>query len=192
MLNWGMHEVTRILNAIEAGEPRAAEQLLPLVYDELRHLAASRLAREMPGQTLQPTALVHEAWLRLGGAGGPHWTSRNHFFKAAAEAMRRILVERARRKGAIKRGGDQEHVRLQDLDVATRADSETLLLIEEALERLALVDPVKTELVKLRFFVGLENREAAAVLGLSEQTVKRYWVYARAWLYQEIERLRSE
>lgn len=187
-----MHEVTRILNAIESGEPRAAEQLLPLVYDELRHLAASKLAQEIPGQTLQPTALVHEAWLRLGGAQGLRWNSRNHFFKAAAEAMRRILIERARRKSALKRGGAQERIPLENLDMATRADSETLLLVEEALERLTRNDPVKAELVKLRFFIGLDNKEAAAVLDLSEPTVKRYWVYARAWLYQEIERMRSE
>ena len=186
-----MHEVTRILNAIEEGKPRAAEHLLPLVYDELRQLAAIKLAQEAPGHTLQATALVHEAWLRLRGPEGQRWNSRNHFFKAAAEAMRRILVERARRKGALKRGGNHERVPLEELDVATRADSETLLLVEEALERLALADPVKAELVKLRFFIGFENKEAAEVLGLSEPTVKRYWGYARAWLYQEIERLRS-
>jgi RNA polymerase sigma factor (TIGR02999 family) len=161
----GMHDVTRILNAIERGEPRAAEQLLPLVYDELRHLAANKLAHEIPGHTLQATALVHEAWLRLGGAEGQSWNSRNHFFKAAAEVMHRILVERARRKSALKRGGGQARIPLEDLDVATRADSETLLLVEEALERLARQDPVKAELVKLRFFIGLENKEAAEVLG---------------------------
>jgi RNA polymerase sigma factor (TIGR02999 family) len=164
--------------------------LLPLVYDELRKLAAARMAHEAAGQTLQATALVHEAWLRLVGAPEQNWNSRNHFFMAAAQAMRRILIERARQKSRLKRGGDQQRVPLEELDLATNADSETLLLVEEAMERLADADPVKAKLVELRFFTGLSLAEAAPVLGISEPTAKRYWAYARAWLFQEIERLR--
>ncbi len=185
-----MSEVTRILDRAEHGDSRAADELLPLVYDELRRLAAHKLASEAAGHTLQPTALVHEAWLRLAGTPEQHWNGRNHFFMAAAEAMRRILIERARQKGRLKRGGDQHRVPLDDLDLAIRADSETLLLVEEALERLAAHDPRKAELVKLHFFVGLSLEEAAPVLGVSEPTAKRDWSYARAWLFQEIERLR--
>lgn len=175
---------------IEQGDGDAADELLPLVYEELRKMAAARMAHEPPGQTLQPTALVHEAWLRLADGQPQHWNSRNHFFMAAAEAMRRILVERARRKARLKRGGGQQRVPLEELDLAVNSDSETLLLVEEALERLAAQDPVKAELVSLRFFVGLSLAEAAPVLGVSEPTAKRYWAYARAWLFQEIERLR--
>jgi RNA polymerase sigma factor (TIGR02999 family) len=185
-----MSDVTRILQSIERGNPKAAEELLPLVYEELRKLARHNMAREAAGQTLQPTALVHEAWLRLVGAPDQNWNSRNHFFMAAAQAMRRILIERARQKARLKRGGDQERVPLEALELATNADSETLLLMEEAMERLAKADPVKAKLVELRFFTGLSLEEAAQVLGVSTPTAKRYWAYARAWLFQEIEKLR--
>jgi RNA polymerase sigma factor (TIGR02999 family) len=182
--------VTQILGRIEKGDGAASAELLPLVYEELRKLAACRMAQEAPGNTLQPTALVHEAWLRIAGKQDQHWNSRNHFFMAAAEAMRRILVERARQKSRLKRGGDQQRVPLEELDLAVNADSETLLLVEEALERLNAADPVKARLVELRFFTGLSLEDAAQVLGVSTPTAKRYWAYARAWLFQEIERLR--
>ncbi|MBL9128905.1 MAG: sigma-70 family RNA polymerase sigma factor [Verrucomicrobiales bacterium] len=162
--------------------------LLPLVYQELRHLAARRLAQDAPGATLQPTALVHEAWLRLSESPGKAWNSRNHFFMAAAEAMRRILIERARRRKRLKRGGDRQAVPMEELELAVDADSESLLLVEEAIERLARHDPSKAELIKLRFFVGLNLREAAEVLGVSEPTAKRHWAYARAWLFDSIRR----
>jgi RNA polymerase sigma factor (TIGR02999 family) len=186
-----MSDVTQILDRVEQGDPRASEELLPLVYEELRRLAACRMANEAADHTLQPTALVHEAWLRLVKAPEQHWNSRNHFFMAAAQAMRRILIERARQKSRIKRGGDQERVPLENLELASNADSETLLLIEEALKGLAKVDPVKAQLIELRFFTGLSTEEAGRVLGVSTPTAKRYWAYARAWLFQEIERLRS-
>ena len=182
--------VTQILAAVGAGDKHAAEELLPLVYAELRRLAAARMAHEAPGQTLQPTALVHEAWLRLVGNSQQHWNSRNHFFMAAAEAMRRILIERARRKRRLKRGGGQQPVPLEDLDLAINADSETLLLVDEAMAGLRALDPVKARLVELRFFTGLGLEEAAQVLGISHPTAKRYWSYARAWLFQEIQKLR--
>src|SRR6266568_456193 len=185
-----MSDVTLVLEAVRRGEKQASEELLPMVYEELRKLAAARMAREAAGHTLQPTALVHEAWLRLVGAPEQNWNSRNHFFMAAAQAMRRILIERARQKSRLKRGGDQQRVPLEELDLATNADSETLLLVEEAMERLANADPVKARLVELRFFTGLSLAEAAQVLGVSEPTAKRYWAYARAWLFKEIERLR--
>src|SRR5258708_18724 len=183
-----MSDVTQLLDRIEKGDGTAAEQLLPLVYDQLRHLAASKMAQERPGHTLQPTALVHEAWLRIAVNPDQHWNSRNHFFMAAAEAMRRILVERARQKARLKRGGGQQRVPLEELDLATIADSETLLLVDEALERLKAADPIKARLVELRFFTGLSIEDAAQVLGVSAPTAKRYWAYARAWLFQEIER----
>jgi RNA polymerase sigma factor (TIGR02999 family) len=182
-------QVTQILDAVNAGEAQAAEKLLPLVYNELRRLAAARMAHESPGQTLQATALVHEAWLRLVGNSEQHWNSRNHFFMAAAEAMRRILVERARQKSRLKRGGGQQRVPLEDLDLAINADSETLLLVDEAMALLTAQDPVKARLVELRFFTGLSLQEAAQVLGISYPTAKRYWSYARAWLFQEIQKL---
>ena len=185
-----MNDVTHLLEAVDQGDPNAAEELLPLVYAELRRLATVRMAREAPGQTLQPTALVHEAWLRLVGNPDQHWNSRNHFFIAAAEAMRRLLVERARQKRRLKRGGGQQRVPLEDLDLATHADSETLLLVEEAIARLEAKDPIKARLVELRFFTGLSLEEAAGVLGISHPTAKRYWSYARAWLFQEIQKLR--
>ena len=186
-----MDEVTQVLERVERGDGQAATELLPLVYEQLRALAAAKMVQEPPGQTLQPTALVHEAWLRLAGAPHQHWNGRNHFFMAAAEAMRRILVERARQKARLKRGGRQERVPLDKLDLAVNSDSEALLLVEDALERLAAHDPLKARLVALRFFGGLSLAEAAPVLGVSEPTAKRHWAYARAWLFQEIERLRD-
>lgn len=188
-----MNEVTRILSTLPEGDPRAAAELLPLVYDELRRLAAAQLARERPGQTLQPTALVHEAWLRLVGPydAGPEWNGRAHFFGAAAEAMRRILVENARRKLAQKRGAGAERVPLEDLDLAIHADDESLVLVHEALDRLAAEDAPAAELVKLRFFAGLPQQEAARLLGLPDRSAGRLWAFARAWLYREIERARA-
>ena len=182
-----MSDVTRILSAIEQGDPKAAEQLLPLVYDELRRLAAQRLAQEKPGQTLQPTALVHEAYLRLvDGAQVQGWNGRGHFFAAAAEAMRRILIDSARRKQAQKRGGQAKRVDLDALDLADHPASDKLLAMEDALVRLAAKDRVKAELVKLRYFGGLTTEEAASILGISTATADRYWAYARAWLQTEI------
>ena len=182
-----MSEVTRLLEAVERGDSAAAQDLLPLVYDELRRLAAHKMAHEPPGQTLQPTALVHEAWLRVaGGESGPHWQNRGHFFAAAAEAMRRILIDNARRKHALRHGGGQERVNLETAEIAAPGSDDELLQVHEALERFAQVDPAKAELVKLRYFAGLTVPEAAQVLGISEPTVKRMWAYARAWLYREI------
>jgi RNA polymerase sigma factor (TIGR02999 family) len=182
-------EVTQILQQVEQGDPTAAEKLLPLVYDELRHLAARKIAQERPGQTLQATALVHEAWLRLVGRDEPRaWNNRGHFFGAAAEAMRRILVERARQKARIRHGGGLERADLDHVTLATEDSDATVLAIHEALELLALESPQKAEIVKLRYFVGLEHAEIAAVLGLSEPTVRRHWAYARSWLYAELKR----
>jgi RNA polymerase sigma factor (TIGR02999 family) len=168
--------------------PQSQQEWLPLVYDELRKLAAQKMARESPGQTLQATALVHEAWLRLGGDQQPTWENRAHFFAAAAEAMRRILIDRARRRHAVRHGAEVRRVSLQDLELAAEADDEQLLAVHEALDRLAARDAVKAELVKLRFFAGLTMPQAARVLGFSEATAKRHWAYARAWLYREINR----
>ncbi|HUD46648.1 MAG TPA: sigma-70 family RNA polymerase sigma factor [Candidatus Baltobacteraceae bacterium] len=184
-----MSEITVILNAIEKGDSKAAEELLPLVYEELRKLAASKLASQSPDQTLQPTALVHEAYLRLLGDGSHSWQDRRHFFAAAAEAMRHLLVNRARRKAAVRHGGGWRRVDLDDVVVAAKATEDNILLISEALEKLAAHDPVAAELIKLRFFAGMTFREAAEVLGLSERTAKRYWAYARAWLFQEMQNL---
>jgi RNA polymerase sigma factor (TIGR02999 family) len=182
-----MHEVTRILSAIEQGDPQAAEQLLPLVYEELRKLAAQKMGQEKPGQTLQATALVHEAYIRLVNVEkAQHWDSRGHFFAAAAEAMRRILVENARRRESSKRGGDLRRV---DLDVTIAPQdglSPDLLALDDALSQLEREAPEKAELVKLRFFGGLSIDEASAALGVSSATAKRYWTYARAWLYGRI------
>jgi RNA polymerase sigma factor (TIGR02999 family) len=168
--------------------PQSREELLPLVYTQLRKLAAQKMAREAPGQTLQATALVHEAWLRLGGDRQPAWENRTHFFAAAAEAMRRILIDRARRSKAVRHGAGARRVSLEFLDLAEEADEEQLLAVDEALERLAIHDAPKAELVKLRFFAGLTMEQAAQVLGLSKATAKRHWTYARAWLYREINR----
>ncbi len=179
-----MSEVTRILGAIEQGEPHAAEQLLPLVYDELRRLAAEKLAQERPGQTLQATALVHEAYVRLVDvAQAQHWNSRGHFFAAAAEAMRRILVENARRKHSLKRGGALRRVNLEETAPCSQEPADELLSLNEALEQLAAEDPRKAELVKLRYFAGLSVQEAADVLDVSRATADRHWAYAKAWLY---------
>ncbi len=183
-----MSEVTRLLDATDRGEPHAAEKLLPLVYEELRRLAHQKMAHLPPGQTLQATALVHEAWLRLGGDRNPQfWNSRGHFFSAAAEAMRRILVERARRKAAVRHGGGLRRVDLENVDLAEDTNSELLLLVDEALAKLAEVDRPAAELVKLRFFVGLPNAQAAELLDMPERTAKRNWAYARAWLLRELQ-----
>ena len=165
-----------------------AGEILPLVYDELRKLASRKLAREAAGQTLQATALVHEAWLRLGGNRQPPWQNEAHFFAAAAAAMRRILVDNARRKRTRRHGGDLERVSIEELELAANTSDDQLLAIHEALDRLAAHDPVKAELVKLRYFAGLSLEEAAKVLGFSEPTAKRYWAYARAWLFREIKK----
>jgi RNA polymerase sigma factor (TIGR02999 family) len=184
-----MSEVTQILCAIERGDPRASEQLLPLVYDELRRLAAQRLAREKPGQTLQPTALVHEAYVRLVDADqAQQWNSRGHFFAAAAEAMRRILVERAIHKGRIRHGGGRQRVDLLDVEAAATTDDDQLLLLDGALGRLSLARSQAAEVVKLRFFAGLTLEEIAPLLDLSPRTTRRLWAFARAWLRRDMER----
>jgi RNA polymerase sigma factor (TIGR02999 family) len=182
-----MSEVTRILSALSQGDPHAASQLLPLVYDELRQLAAQKLAQEMPGQTLQPTALVHEAYLRLVGEGeGPHWDGRCHFFAAAAEAMRRILIDEARRRKSAKHGGGWHRVPLDNLDQPGESPDD-LLAIDEALTRFAAEEPAKAELVKLRFFGGLTVPEAASALDISLATAERWWAFARVWLLSELQ-----
>jgi len=183
----GMSDVTRILSQIDAGDPQAAELLLPLVYEELRKLAAVKLAQEKPGQTLQATALVHEVYLRLvGGHGEQAWNSRGHFFGAAAEAMRRILVDNAKRKQARKRGGELERQDLDALELALPEIPEDLVALDEALNKLAETDKRAAELVQLRFFAGLPLPETAQLLGISPRTADRLWAYARAWLHQEI------
>jgi RNA polymerase sigma factor (TIGR02999 family) len=182
-----MADVTQILAAIEQGDPSAAEQLLPLVYDELRHLAAQKLAQEKPGQTLEATALVHEAYLRLVGAGAEaHWDSRRHFFAAAAEAMRRILVESARRKKRVKHGGGRRRVELQEDHLPIESPVDDLLAVDEVLDELAAVERPAAELVKLRYFAGLTTEQAAEILGLSARTAYRTWSFARAWLYRRL------
>lgn len=183
-----MPEVTEILAALESGQKEAAAELLPLVYDELRRLAAWRLANEQPGQTLQATALVHEAYLRLVGKEDPQWNGRRHFFGAAAEAMRRILIQNVRRKKRLKRGGGMERVDLEEVDLPAPLPDEELLALDEALDELAAVDPRAVELVKLCFFVGLSQEQAARELGVSISTVERTWAYARAWLFREMQR----
>ncbi len=182
-----MSDVTRVLSAIERGDPKAAEQLLPLVYDELRRLATAKMAHEKPGQTLPPTALVHEAYLRLVDTEKvQHWNSRGHFFAAAAEAMRRILIERARSKARERRGGGWKLVDFEELDIATSVSPDQLVALDDALARLADLDPIAGELVKLRYFAGLGLDQAAAALGVSTATAYRHWAYARAWLYSEL------
>jgi RNA polymerase sigma factor (TIGR02999 family) len=185
-----MNELTPgLLNAIKQGDPHAAAQLLPLVYDELRHLAAHRLAHEAPGQTLQPTALVHEAYLRLlGGAAEKHWDSRGHFFAAAAEAMRRILVESARRKRRLKRGGGRARLPLEEAELLAPEPSEDVLALDEALTELAATDRAAADLVQLRYFGGLSIPDAAQALGVSPRTAERLWAFARAWLRERVER----
>jgi RNA polymerase sigma factor (TIGR02999 family) len=184
---FSVSEVTRILGSIAQGDPKAAEELLPLVYEELRHLAAAKMAKEAPGQTLQPTALVHEAWLRLAASGQQHWNSPSHFFGAAAEAMRRILIERARKRGRVRHGGGLVRLDGRQLDVAITTDDDLLLRVDEALEKLALEAPDKAQLVKLRFFAGLSIAETAEALGIAPATAKRHWAFARAWLFTELE-----
>ena len=187
-----MSHVTQLLHAIDAGDPKAADQLLPLVYEELRKLAAAKMAQEKSGQTLQATALVHEAWLRLAGAEEQKaWNSRGHFFGAAAEAMRRILVDRARQKARVRHGGQLERVDLEHVTIATGDTDDTVLAIHEALEKLALESPQKAEIVKLRYFTGMEHAEIAQVLGIAEPTVRRHWAYARSWLYAELKGARD-
>ncbi len=179
-----MTDVTRILSAIEQGDPHAADELLPLVYEELRKLAAQRLAQEAPGQTLQATALVHEAYLRLvGPSEEQHWEGRRHFFAAAAEAMRRILINRARDRGRLKRGGGWRRLRLEHIDLSVAEPPDELLVLNDALDKLAQEDPACAELVKLRFFAGLTLDEAAKTLGVVRRTADRYWAFARSWLY---------
>jgi RNA polymerase sigma factor (TIGR02999 family) len=176
-----------MLSAMEAGDAQAAEQLLVLIYDELRRLAASKLAQEAPGQTLQPTALVHEAWLRLTGDRAPAFKDREHFFRTSAEAMRRILIDRARRKHTQRHGGGYHRVDLEGFDLAAPSAEDQLLAVNEAVDKLALTHPVQAELVKLRYFAGLTNEEVSEVLGISLSTVKNYWTFSRAWLLNEIE-----
>jgi RNA polymerase sigma factor (TIGR02999 family) len=181
-----VNDITLILGQIERGETSAGDRLLPLVYEELRRLASAKMARESAVQTLQPTALVHEAWLRLGGEAQPAWKNRAHFFSAAAEAMRRILIDRARKRYAQRHGGGQERFNVEDLELASPGDDNVLLAINEALEKFAVHDAQKAELVKLRYFVGLTIEKAARTLGIAEPTAKRGWAYSRAWLYREL------
>jgi RNA polymerase sigma factor (TIGR02999 family) len=181
-----MSDVTRILQSMESGDAQAAGELLPLVYDELRKLAAAKMANESPNQTLQPTALVHEAWLRLTGNENVKWNGRAHFFGAAAEAMRRILIDNARRKSALRHGGGQQRLDIDDMEIAAPGKEDELLAINDALEEFAKIDKPKAELVKLRYFVGLKVEEAAEILGISVPTAIRWWNYSRAWLYQKI------
>ena len=179
-------DITRLLEAAERGDAQAADELLPLVYEELRKLAAQKLANEPPGQTLQPTALVHEAWLRLTANRNQQWNSQGHFFAAAAEAMRRILVENARRKLRLKHGGQLQRLDLTSLDLASTSDDTQILALNDALERLATRDPTGAKLIKLRFFVGLSQAQASEALGLPERTATRVWAFARAWLHEEL------
>jgi RNA polymerase sigma factor (TIGR02999 family) len=181
-----MNDVTRILNAIQNGDPKADAELLPLVYGELRRLAAYKMAGETPGHTLQPTALVHEAWLRLGAGEQQGWQSRAHFFAAAGEAMRRILVEHARRKLALKRGGGAAHAEFDESALVLTAPPDELLAVHDALDNLARQDATAAELVKLRYFVGMTMEEAATALGLAKRTAENLWTYARVWLHREI------
>jgi RNA polymerase sigma factor (TIGR02999 family) len=181
-----LSDVTQILDAIERGDPKAANLLLPLVYEELRRLAAAKMARESPGHTLQPTALVHEAWLRMIGSGQPSFQNRAHFFAAAAEAMRRTLIDRARRKRALRHGGGQERVAFDEVEIAAPASEDELLAVNEALDKLTVQNKQQAELVKLRYFVGLTLEESAEILGVSARTADNYWAHARAWLFHEI------
>lgn len=181
-----MTDVTQILNAIEGGDARAAGELLPLVYDELRTIAAHKMSQESPGHTLQATALVHEAYIRLVGSDAQNWSGRNHFFAAAAEAMRRILIDRARRKKRMKRGGGLKRTDLNGIDIAIEGLSYDLIALDEALDKLAKLDKVKADLIKLRYFAGLTGKQAANVLGISPSTADEHWAYVRAWLRLEI------
>lgn len=182
-----MIDVTQLLQSIDRGEPRAAEELLPLVYDELRRLARARMAQEKPGQTLQATALVHEAYLRLvRGEPSPGWANRRHFFAAAAEAMRRILIEKARQRDRLRHGGGRERVDFDDIEFPIEESDENLLALDVALRELEQTDPRKAELVKLRYFAGLSEEEAAAALGISRPTASRWWTFAKAWLFDRV------
>jgi len=183
-----MNEVTRIINAIEQGDARAADRLLPLVYDELRRLASQKMSREEPGQRLQATALVHEAYIRLVGEQAQNWESRTHFFAAAAEAMRRILIDNARRRKSLKRGGGRQRLDLDNVAILDDGGSDDILALDEALRKLAENDKVKADLVKLRYFAGLTMGQTAEMLGISRSTAGEYWAYARAWLLLEIEK----
>jgi RNA polymerase sigma factor (TIGR02999 family) len=182
-----MSDVTHILNAMQRGDSKAGIELLPLVYQELRQLAAGKMANELPGQTLQPTALVHDAWLRLVASDQQTWQNRAHFFGAAAEAMRRILIENARRKHALRHGGGQQRLDIQNVEIAAAATDDELLALNDALDKLAAQDKQKAELVKLRYFAGMNFEEAAEILGISVPTANRWWAYARAWLFKEIQ-----
>jgi RNA polymerase sigma factor (TIGR02999 family) len=181
-----MNDLTLILQAAERGESHASEELLPLVYEELRRLAAARMSQEAAGHTLQPTALVHEVWLRLVGGQNQSWQNRAHFFGAAAEAMRRILIERARRKSRLKRGSNQPLLNVADFDVMAALPDDKLLLVDEALEQLKLEDPEKARIVMLKFFAGLTNEQVAEIFQVHERTVRRQWDFARAWLFDRI------
>lgn len=181
-----MNEITLMLDAMSAGDKRASDQLLPLVYQELRKLATARMAQEAPGQTLQPTALVHEAWLRLTGGDSQRWENRAHFFGAAAEAMRRVLIENARKKARVKHGGNLVRTEIDNLELAASSPDEVVLLVDEALEHFQREDPEKGKIVVMKFFGGLTNQEVAENLGMTERTVERQWAYAKAWLFQEI------
>ena len=186
-----MSDVTQILGAMQQGDAKAADELLPLVYQELRRLAAAKMANELPGQTLQPTALVHEAWLRLVVSDQQTWQNRAHFFGAAAEAMRRILIDNARRKKALRHGGGLQRLDVQELEIAVVTEDDQLLAVNEALDKLAAQDKEAADLVKLRYFVGMTIEEAAQTLGIGEATAYRYWAYARAWLFKEIQSQRK-
>ncbi len=181
-----MSDVTRILPAIERGDAKAADELLPLVYEELRRLAAQKMTRESPGQTLQATALVHEAYIRLVGSQDQNWSGRTHFFTAAAEAMRRILIENARRKQRLKRGAGQRRVDLDDVELPPETPSDDLIALDRALAKLATKDKVEADLVKLRYFAGLTLEQSASILELSERTATRHWAHAKAWLHRQI------
>jgi RNA polymerase sigma factor (TIGR02999 family) len=186
-----MSEFTRILNAAQVGDAKAQDDLLPLVYNELRQLAARKMTRESCDQTLQPTALVHEAWLRLGGDEQPTWENRTHFFCAAAEAMRRILIDRARSKQARRHGGGQQRLDVDEIEIAAPMQEDELLAVNEALDRFSQHAPQKAELVKLRYFAGFGLKEAGQVLGISEPTAVRWWTYSKTWLYQAIQEVRG-
>jgi RNA polymerase sigma factor (TIGR02999 family) len=186
-------DITRILDAAQQGDPTAADQLLPLVYEELRKLAAQKMAAEAPGHTLQPTALVHEAWVRLAShQNQKKWDGRAHFFGAAAEAMRRILIDRARRKRAIRHGGGQVRMDIEKVDLPVSIDDDQLVAVSEALDKLALEHKTEAELVKLRYFAGLTNEEAAEVLGIASRTATHFWTHARAWLFREMRRMANQ
>jgi RNA polymerase sigma factor (TIGR02999 family) len=187
-----MTEVTRLLEAMDKGDRHAAARLLPEVYEELRRLAAARMAREAPGQTLQPTALVHEAWLRVSGEGRRPFASRAEFFAAAAESMRRILVDKARRRSTARHGGGMERLNIADIDIAAPGSDDELLAVHGVLDQLAALDPPKAELVKLRYFAGLTIAEAAATLGISEATAKRWWTYSRSWLFEALTKAKEQ